>query len=390
LAYLHVQNRSVPTVKNIDRGVQVRVLSEPAGDADEGRLVLAASAVHCATARAGLRGIGGIDLLEVERLIGQHRFDLMPAGIQDGAVQPALLGDAFKLRPLCHVLCAQPFDNDGAIGPRNIGCGSVRPILANAGLLGFDFGRTLNCLAMAVAATLTTGRDTLETLVLRVQTSNAFGQSVAGAVAQHQRNCNATVNANSTTDIERLTVNRATDADLPAQWRASDGDFTNAALNGACVAELNPTDLRQADAGPLGVQLLNADLAPGETEAVSGARFLKLGEAALTFEEATKGRVEVFHGSLLRGLGHGSDKIELGSKVFKLSRLRDVVEVVARRTLVLPPVIDALIKAQIPDKAAHTGKFQHRLMLFTRGFQSVCEAAKNHIKLDRSIPCNIQ
>ena len=84
---LHVQNRSVSTVKNIDRGVQVRVRSMATCRANKRRLVLAASAVHTPAGGAGLRGIGRVHFNQratcIPQFIGQHGFDLMPTNVQN-------------------------------------------------------------------------------------------------------------------------------------------------------------------------------------------------------------------------------------------------------------------------------------------------------------------
>ena len=387
---LHVQQRDVPTPFDILRRVQVGVLHMPAGGTTKLLLVLARSAVHCAAARAGLGGVSGIDLLKIERLVGQHRFDLMPTDIQDGAVQSALLGDAVQPRPLGHVLCPQALDNDGSVIAGDFGRGAVRPVLADTGLLSPDLCRALNGLTVAVAAALASGRDTLQAFVLGVQAVNARRQRVAGAVTQHQRHGNATINTNRPAHVLNVAIDQATDTDLPAKRGACNGRLPDAALNRASVAELDPTNLGQTDARPFGIQLFNGDLAPNKAEAVASASLLELGKASLTLEESLKGGLQILHRSLLGGLTNGADKVELSAQVFQLPRLCDKVQIVARRALVLPPMIDPLIKAQVPHKTAHTGKFQHRLMLFTRGFQSVCEAAKNHINLCRSLTWDMQ
>mgnify|MGYP007057082851 FL=1 len=380
MSYLHVQNRSVPTVENVDCGVQVRVLSEPARGTDKRRLALATSTVHCPTGRAGLRGVGRVDFLEVERLIGQHRFNLVPADIEDGAVQTALLSHPFQLSPFSHVLSAQALNDDSAILSCDLGRAPVHPVLANTGLLGFYFGRTLNGFAMTFAAAFSAGRYALKPFVLLVQPSNAFGQTVASPVRQHQGDGNATINTDRAAHIFNVSVNQATDADLPAKAGARDCRFANAALNRSGATKLDPPQLGQLDARPLGIQFLDADVAPHKTEAIPNTGFFELGETALPLEKPHEGRVQIFHRPLLTLLTNGFNKVKLGAQVFKLAGLRNVVEVITRSTLILPPVVYALLKGKVPYEATHSGKFQHGLMLFTRGFKPICETAKNHIK----------
>ena len=358
-----------------------------AGGADEGRLALATSTVHCAAARAGLGGVGWIDLLQVERFIGKHRFDLVPSDIQYGAVQSTLLGYAFQLSPLGHVLGAQPLNDHRAVLSGDVGRGFMRPMLADTSLLGLYIGRTLDRLAVAVAAPLAAGRDALQSLMLLIQPVDAFGQRVACAIGQHERDNHSPVDTDGTADIFNVTVDQTADTDLPSEFCAGHGRFADAAFKRTGAAEFDPTKFGQLHAGPFGVQLLDANIATHEAEAVTDAGFLELREAALTLEEPTESRIQILHRALLAFLTDRFHKIIFSAQVFKLPRLGDEIQVVACRALILPIVVDPLVKAQVPDKATHTSKFQHRLMLFTRGFQSVCEAAKNHIKLCKGCEC---
>jgi len=77
MSFLHVQNRSVPTVENILRRVQIGVVPVSTGGADKDRLALATSTVHCAAARAGL---------------GRIAIRRLAMGIQQAGI-PALKGE---------------------------------------------------------------------------------------------------------------------------------------------------------------------------------------------------------------------------------------------------------------------------------------------------------
>ena len=92
MPFLHDHRRRVPT-QNVNRRVAVGVVPVPARGATELRLALARSAVHGPAGRAGLGRKGWIDLHDAGRLVEQHRLDLVPAGVEDGAVEAALLGD---------------------------------------------------------------------------------------------------------------------------------------------------------------------------------------------------------------------------------------------------------------------------------------------------------
>ena len=126
-------------MKNIDCSVLVGIGTEAACSADEGRLVLAASTVHGPAARTPLRGKAWVHLHDTMRLVKQHRFDLVPAHVENGAIEPALLCDvaAGFLHGSGgaggHVPDAQSLTNRSSLVPADGGCGLVRPGLADKG-----------------------------------------------------------------------------------------------------------------------------------------------------------------------------------------------------------------------------------------------------------------
>ena len=84
-----VRVRGGASGRDVDGSVEVGVFDEAAGCTHEARLVLAAFGVDGIASRAGLRGIGGIDLHErpatLFELVGKQRFEGVPALIEDGA-----------------------------------------------------------------------------------------------------------------------------------------------------------------------------------------------------------------------------------------------------------------------------------------------------------------
>ena len=80
-------------MKNIEGSIVIGIGMEVACRADEGRLVLAASTVHGSTARTRLRGKSRVYLHDTMSLVEEHRFDLIPAHVENGAVESALLCD---------------------------------------------------------------------------------------------------------------------------------------------------------------------------------------------------------------------------------------------------------------------------------------------------------
>lgn len=126
-------------MKNIDCSVLVGIGTEAACCADEGRLVLAASTVHGSAARTPLRGKARVHFHDTMRLVEEHRFNLVPAHVENSTVEPALLCDvaAGFLHGSGgaggHVSGAQPLNNRSAMVPADGGCSLVRPVLADTG-----------------------------------------------------------------------------------------------------------------------------------------------------------------------------------------------------------------------------------------------------------------
>jgi len=357
LPSLHAQ--SVPPVQDIHRRVVVGVVPMPARGADEGRLVFAASFVHGPAGRAGLGRVGRIDLDQSSRLVEQHSLNLVPADVEDGAIQSTFLGDHLSRlgnrsgRRSRHVGRSQALNNYRSKAPANVGRRLVRPVLSGASLLGPERRNSPSCLGMTDGAALATVGDPLGFANLQIERSDIGRQAVASPVRQHQWNSYAAINADSGAIVLSVTVDQATEADLPSKGGLGDRYLTDAALNRAAHAELYPANFWQADAAPSGVDALSEDLTPVKTKSVSVAFSLEPRERAKASEKPLKCSVEILNGPLLRRLTNGSDKIEFSSKRCQFARLSHEVQVVACRPLILAPVVHALLKAQVPDQAAH-------------------------------------
>ncbi len=361
-----------------DRSVAVGVVPMPARGADEGRLVLAASSVHGPAGRAGLRTVGRIDLNQPRRFVGQHHFDLMPSDVQDRAVQPAFCPDIsprLGKRALCgarHGTGAQLFDNDSPEAAGNIRGGFMRAMLAGAGLLGLHCSTAADSLAPAVRPALAPGRGPLRLAVLALKDGDVGGKAVTGAIRQHQRNGDTTINADRQAVINGFLIEHAPNADLPAQCRTDNGGFADGALHGARPAEPQPADLGHLHAPPPLVEAFNGDFTPREAEGIASALALELREPSLPLEEPLKRSVEVLQDASLSGLADGGNPIKFGTQPLQLAALRHIVEVVARGALILPPVVAALLKRNIPDDTTYASKLIHLGQLFLRWTQRVC------------------
>src|SRR5690349_5168677 len=92
---LHVQQRAVRTPSDYDGCIDVGMVGVTTTDADEARLALAAPGVNDTTCGTGLGcepRRDGHDLpASFLHLVGQDRRELMPARVEDHAVEPRLL-----------------------------------------------------------------------------------------------------------------------------------------------------------------------------------------------------------------------------------------------------------------------------------------------------------
>lgn len=380
MPFLHDHRRRVPT-QDHDRSVAVGVVPVPTRGTAELRLVLSRSAVHGPAGRAGLGRKGRVHLHETMRLVEQHRLDLVPADVQDGAVQSALLCNVpARLRDGAggrgrHVLRAQPLDHDCSVATGNLRRGLVRPVLADAGLLGPQGGNPALCLGVTNGATLPPGSDALRLADAPVQVGHAGGQAVAGAVREHQGDGHAPVDADSAARVGNISVDQATDGHLPAQGGAADRRLSDRSYQRARQAQLHPADLGQADTPPAAVDLLEGNLAPSVAESVVDALLLRLRIAALGFPRAAIGFIQRLQRALQGRDVNRAHKIDLGPKRGQFAGLRHVVQIVARADLVVPPMVAPLFQRDVPHKATDPGEPGEGIRLLCCRIEPVGETA---------------
>jgi len=367
-ARLHA--RSVPPVEDHGRCIAVRVVSVPARGAAEARLVLSTSAVHGSTRAAGLRGIAGIDLDQFPRLVGEHGLDLVPPDIEDSSVETAFLRDVAargldgSRRARRHVLGAQTLDDDGSVSAANIRCRGVRPMLADAGLPCLELGDAAIGLGVADGAALASTDDALSLADSHADQIDRRWQAVACAIGQHQRDGHAAINSDIAGNYGNVVSQLAADAELPAECGADDRGLSDATLQRPRVAELHPADFWQADARPAAIELFDADLAAGERKGIVDALALELRIPTKTFPCPAKRFVQRLQSPLLWRDVNGADKIDLGAEICQLPGLRHVIEIVAGRGLKVAPVVQTLIKREVPHQATNARELIEQNSLF--------------------------
>ncbi len=372
-------------MKDIEGGIVIGIGMEAACRADEGRLVLAASTVHGSAARTRLRGKARVHLHDTMGFVEEQRFDLVPAHVENSAVEPTLLCNvsAGLLHGSGstggHVSGTQSLDNRSSVVPADVGCRFVRPVLADTSGLCLECYNALASKGVTVRTPLATCENPLCLTCLSLDDVEPFRQHVNCAIGEHERHRHAPINADRTlgrkvADVAVL----ATDTDLPSEGPKADGRFRQFARQVPRHAELDPAYLRQTDTAPAVVQALNGYLASVEGEGVVHAFLLRLRMAAKALEEATVSIVQRLERVLLAGLADSADKVCVAAERRQFPCLRHVVQVVAGSGLIVPPVFAALLKSKIPHKTADARELKEGFLLQGVGLEPICEATKRH------------
>ena len=359
-------------MKNVQSSVMVGIGSEAARGTDEGRLVLAASTVHGSTCRTGLRRMARVNLHDTMRLVKQHRLDLVPTHVKNGAVEATLLSDIPAWRfnspgDRCrHIFDLKAFDNNSSELAADVSCHLVRPMLADTGLFSLNRSNPTNDFRPAARATFAAAGDALSLSRLALKSFDSIRHGIHRAVRKHQRNRNATVDTDFAARVGSIFVNLAPNGDMPAKRRQADGCFSHLPTHVAGHAELDPADLREPNAAPSVIQSLDEELPTIEREGVVLAFFLGLRKTAKAIEGAAVSIIKRLQDVLLRRLADLADEIDLSAQPSKLSRLRHVIEVVTSTRLEVSPMATPLLKREVPYQTADPGELEEFLLLRRR------------------------
>ena len=377
-------------MKYVNSSVVIGIVAETAGSTDEGRLVFTAPTVNGSAGRACLRRVGWIDFNDPKCFVEKHRFDLVPSDVEDSAIETAFLSNVLAgLRNrsacgFCHALCTEALDYHCTVAPRNLGGRLVRPMLADAGLSGLEDGNPTKGLGVPNGPALTPTGNALGFADAPFQQSDSVWKPVCRSIGKHQRDRNASINADRAANVLNISINLAPDGNLPTERGSANGDLGHLAFYIAGHAKPDPTDLRQPNAAPSMVYALNRDLAPVKGKGIVDALLLWLGEPAKSLEGTPVGIIQRLQGVLLSRLAALADKVYFGPKCRQFPRLSNVIQIVAGPGLVVPPVIAALFKRKVPDQSANTRDLTKLFSLIRCRSQCKCETSKNHIKLYRT------
>src|SRR5690606_33338507 len=391
MSFLHVHKRRVPT-QDVYRSVVVGMRAEAAMLAKEDRLALTACPVHGSAGRAGLRGVSRIDGDERAapffQLVSKVGGEAAPALIENLPVEAGFLPDVparsigCSSRRCRHAGDAQVLHYDDAEAPGDGAAGLVMPVAPDAGALGGQPGASLYRPEPAPRSLLAPRHDTLCGTVASLDgfKIGRNGQHLAGG--ERQRISNASIYPDARADVDgRDMLDFAGEGYMPAERVERHCDVKQSAFHRAGVAELHPTDLRQADGGPLSIQPAGLDLSALKAERIVDALPARRRIASAPGEEIGESLVEVTQRLLLAGLRDGSDPVVFGSEDREITGLSDVVQAATGLSLIMPPPVAPLLKGQIVDQAAHTRELPEQPFLLGGRGQLVAKGAM-HVHVD--------
>ena len=310
----------------------------------------------------------------------------MPTLIQDRPIQPSLLPDvramAFggTLGAGGHSLGVKVFQYNRAKALAEVKGGPVVPILADAGRAGLQSCNTASLLRMAGRPSFPARQNPLRASLTSFKGCKAVGQSHQLTCGQGQRLRNTSINTNGGKCVRgRVMFNGEAKADMPAISRIADRGVVQLANKRTSITVLHPTDLGQTHFGPLGIQLTGFQLTTLETECITHAPLSRVGIFGNTFEESLIGPVEIAQGLLQWRDMDSRYPIILRAQRGQLSGLTGVADVFARAGLKVAPVVTALFKRQIVNKAADTRKLTEQFRLLGCGMQFKTIATLDHI-----------
>lgn len=373
LPTLHAHKRRA-SAQDVLRCVDVSMVSVTAMDAFKGRLALATSTVHHAAFRAGLRRVGGVHELKRApaffQLVSEHGGEHRPTLLKNGSVQTAF---AASLRR--HSFGVQVFQDNMAVVPRNVRCGSVYPVLTDASLLGLETRNTKALLCVAIGTAFAAAQNTLSASQTRFR---ADGQVCNAARGVGNRVGHPSVYANRTgLFVPKCIRHAAPERHIPSSSHLSHHNLSEATRQRPSATELHKSKLRHSHHCPLGIQVphptaLRVPCNPHGTLAA-----LELRASGTPGHE----RPVCFVSGPQRLSPHGHrdlpNPFNISPKLGEFAHLREETDRVAGASLKVTPPVTPLFQRQVVDEAASSRVTQQYRLLIGRRVQPVAVSAKD-------------
>lgn len=368
---LHAHRRRA-SAQNVHCCIRVGVRGEPAMSASETGLALSARFIDDAAFAARLACVGGIDLCErpaaLFQLVSQDGHKCRPTLFQNTSIEAALPASLGR-----HSNDVQILQRDVPEPARDVGCRPVPPIGADADDFCGDTRQSRPLLSVAIGAAPATGEHPLR-FSLPALKSRRVGRGQQFARGQRQRVRHAPVNADARQDGRaRFVLNFAGEGRIPCASHAGHRDVTTYAPHGASVANLHPTEIRNAEMRPAVIAAPEPNLSEGAPETVVGSSPSESWKSTPSREEVRERLIKIANSLLERRDRRGSNPVHLAAKLRQLFALRGKIETPART-----PPIAPLFERQIIDKAGCANELRQPFSLRFRGVEPVAKCPLNH------------
>jgi len=389
-AILHAHRRGA-SPQYVDRRVVIGMGRETAMLADKDRLALATLAVNGPAFRTRLACVSGWHLNQFTaaffEFVCKDGFKREPALIENDAVQSGLLSNLTSWSvqgarcTRCHVGNLQIFQDYNAVTLRNTERGLVLPVFTNSRSFGCKLGGTLDGHGSAAGPLLLSGAQSLRASVPVLYCEKFGWQRQAFTSRQNERIGHAPVNSNRRKfACGRRMLNFPNKGNMPISIPRGDGYIHQATRHFPGISEFDPSEFRNSNGRPFGVQLSNRNIAPHKTEAIVDPLFSVRGIFRAAFKERIERRIQISQSADKAIIGYSFNPLVLSSKCLQLRALAYEIKSLSGRTKMLPPKVPALLKGQIVNEARYASELLKELSLLVRRVKPIAKSAMDHFK----------
>ena len=391
MSFLHVHKRRAST-QDVFRSVNVCVITVTAVATMERRLALTALLVHGSAFKAGLRGVGGVDLDQASaaffELVGQQCFEDVPALVQYRSVEPGFLAHVlsgfFNRAPgACrHAFCVQILQNNDTETFGQTSCGTVLPVLPDTAYPGSNVHRAAPRRYVTPGASFSTGHGSLDLSTLTAKSLESGWQAEPLSARQRNRVHYAAIYSDHRLiALWQVMFDSQCKGDVPTVWRPTHGDVDDCAEQRTSVSVTDPANLGQIHLGPLCVQLSGPDVSALKSEGVVDALLSRRWISSFPPVEALISSLQIAQCLFKAWARDSGNPVKVRAQCSHLSALRRPVQRPSCGSLVLLPPVSALLKRQIVDEPTDSGERAELLFLLFGRLEPVAKPASNHPRI---------
>jgi hypothetical protein len=387
-ASLRAHRRGV-SPQYVNRRVVVGMGFETAMATTENRLAFATSAVNGSAFRTRLARVSSRHFNQRPaaffKFVRKDGFERVPTLIENRSVETGLGANAATWggdsagSARRHVGYLQVLHDDRSEPARNIQCGTMMPVPADAGALGGQSGASAELPQPTLGAFLATRKDALSAPVLTVYGRKAHwdGQMLAGR--ERKRIGDAAVNANG----------RKATFCFPGSDFASERNEPAIAISGNCngtktarhrprVAIFDPSYFGYPHGRPFCAQTSGGYSSAWESKTIVHVPFSASRVLTTPGEEAFERTVKVSERLNKAIIWYSCDPIKLAAQVGNFETLVCEIQTPAGYPQILPPKITTLHKCEIIHEARHASELLKLLLLLRCWTKPISKPAMHH------------